>query len=295
MSDQKDLVVHKETQQVGSYFPTQQEWNFMVQWGAQALKSRLLPSSISTPEAAAIVVLKGRELGISFMTSISQIYVINGKPGMSAELIQGLARKNLPGLVINILESTSKTAKIEFIRPEKGSKPFVQEFTMEEAIAAKLTSKDVWKQYPAAMLWSRCVTAGLRKVCPEALMGISHTPEELGANVDQEGNVIETTGKRVEGNEAVLPKDQGRGLISKEQVIELVTLARKAEVSDPDMKALIMSYGAQKSSQLTEMAFENIVADLEMKIRETKSQREKQLDVAQEAFGEFDKEMAGRA
>lgn len=195
----KELAVSnsKPHQTMEVYIPTEVDWNFMVKWGQQAVKTRMLPSSISTPEAAAIIVLKGRELGLSFMTSIAHIHVINGKPSMSAELIQGLARKNLPGLVINIIESDDKVAKIEFIRPEKGAKPYIQTFTMDQAVAAKLTAKDVWKQYPAAMLWSRAVTAGLRKVCPEALMGVSYTAEELGANVDVEGNIIETTSRQV--------------------------------------------------------------------------------------------------
>lgn len=179
------------------YIPSQNDWNFMVQWGKQAIITGMLPTSIKNAEAAAIIILKGRELGLSFMTSIAHIHVVNGKPTMSAELIQGLARKNLPGLVINILQSDDKVAKIEFIRPERGSKSYEQTFSMDQAIAAKLNSKDVWKQYPAAMLWSRAVTAGLRKVCPEALMGISYTPEEMGANVDGDGNVIETTGKTI--------------------------------------------------------------------------------------------------
>lgn len=179
------------------YIPSQSDWNFMVQWGKQAIMTGMLPPSIKSAEAAAIIILKGRELGLSFMTSIAHIHVVNGKPTMSAELIQGLARKNLPGLVINIIESDDRIAEIEFIRPERGSKAFRQKFTMDQAIVAKLTNKDVWKQYPAAMLWSRAVTAGLRKVCPEALMGISYTPEEMGANVDGDGNVIETTGKTI--------------------------------------------------------------------------------------------------
>ena len=197
--ENKELAVKSSTphQGVSVYIPSQVDWEFMVKWGSQAIKSGMLPTSIKTPEAAAIIILKGRELGLSFMTSIAQLHVINGKPSMSAELIQGLARKNLPGLVMNILASDSKIAQIEFIRPEKGAKPFIQSFTIEEATNAKLTSKDIWKQYPAAMLWSRCVTAGLRKVCPEALMGISYTPEELGAEVNQDGDVIETTGKTV--------------------------------------------------------------------------------------------------
>jgi len=90
MSETKEIAVAKEKAPSSVYIPTQQDWNFMVQWGQQAIRTQMLPSGIKTGEAAAIIVLKGRELGLSFMTSVAHIHVIAGKPTMSAELIQGL-------------------------------------------------------------------------------------------------------------------------------------------------------------------------------------------------------------
>ncbi len=185
---------------VQPFYPTQADWNMMLSWGETAFRSGMLPSAIKSKEAAAIIALKGRELGLPYMVAVAHIHVINGKPSMSAEMMQTLARKNLPGLVINFLKSDNTCAEIEFLRPEKGSKAFVSKFTLEDATKAKLMGKDVWQQYPAAMLFSRAISAGLRKVCPEALMGVSYTPEELGASVDQEGNVIETTGRAVQSS-----------------------------------------------------------------------------------------------
>ncbi len=196
-SPTKEVAVHKQTHMPMAYIPTKDDWQFMRTWGHEALKSGMLPTSIKNPEAAALIILKGRELGISFMQAIAHIVVINGKPSMSAELLQAMARKNLPGLTINIVESTDTMAKAEFKRPEPGSKPYTQVFSWDDAIRAGVATKTVWTQYPAAMLWSRAVTAGLRKVCPEALMGVSYTPEELGAHVNESGEVIETTGRHV--------------------------------------------------------------------------------------------------
>lgn len=180
------------------YIPNQTDWKFMLDWGSTAIKSGMLPESIRTPEAAAVIVLKGRELGLSFMTAIAHIHVIKGKPSMSAELMQAMARKNLPGLKISIVESTAEKAVVEFLRPEVGAKWFSLSFSMEDAKRAELLSNPSWKKYPRAMLWSRAIAAGLRTVCPEALMGISYTPEELGAQVNEQGDVIETTGKVIE-------------------------------------------------------------------------------------------------
>lgn len=191
----KDLALHTQTKEV--YIPTASDWKFMVEWGADALKSGTLPTSIKTPQAAAIIALKGRELGISFMTAMSHIHVINGKPTMSAELMQAQARKNLPGLKISIVKSDDKEASIKFKRPDDDSW-FTSTFTLEDAKRADLLKNPTWSKYPKAMLFSRAVSAGLRIICPEALMGVSYTPEELGAPVDETGNVIPTTGRVVE-------------------------------------------------------------------------------------------------
>lgn len=180
-----------------AYFPTESDWRMMREIGNQALRSGMLPAEIKSPEAAAIIALKARELGMPVMVGFAHIHVIKGKPTLSAEMMQALARRNLPGLVINIVESTNDKASVEFIRPEPGSKPFKITFTLEDAKKAEITNNPSWKKYPAAMLWSRAVSSGLRKVCPEALMGVSYTPEEMGAHVDESGHVIPTTGREI--------------------------------------------------------------------------------------------------
>jgi len=178
-----------------AYIPSMEDWSFMVQWGEQAMKSGMLPPAIKTREAAAIIILKGRELGLSFMTSISSIHVISGKPSMSAELMQLMARKNLPGLKINVVEVSAEKAVVKFKRPEPESEWFTSTFTMEDAKKAELLGNSSWKKYPKAMLWSRAVTAGLRIICPESLQGVIYCPEELGASVNEAGDVIETTSR----------------------------------------------------------------------------------------------------
>lgn len=51
--------------------------------------------------------------------------------------------------------------------------------------------KDNWHTYPGPMLLARATSAAVRAVCPEVLMGVSYTPEELGAPVDATGEVID--------------------------------------------------------------------------------------------------------
>jgi hypothetical protein len=51
--------------------------------------------------------------------------------------------------------------------------------------------REPWWSYPGAMLLARATSDAVRGICPEVLSGISYTPEELGAQVDSDGNVLE--------------------------------------------------------------------------------------------------------
>ncbi len=53
---------------------------------------------------------------------------------------------------------------------------------MEEAEAAGLFKNPVWKQYPAAMLRARAISATVRFAFPECISGL-YLPEEMGASV----------------------------------------------------------------------------------------------------------------
>jgi hypothetical protein len=55
---------------------------------------------------------------------------------------------------------------------------------MDEAKAAQLLGKDVWKKYPAAMLRARAISAMARAMFPDAINGVSYTPEELGSEIE---------------------------------------------------------------------------------------------------------------
>lgn len=163
-------------------FPPPAEFTVLKEIASMAVKSGLLPSSIKTAEQACIIALKGRELGIPPMVAFAQISVINGKPCMSAELMLSQIYKTNPAAVINFLKNDNKECVIEASR--KHSRTSTWSFTLEDAQNAGLLGKQVWKQYPAAMLRARAISAMARAVFPDALNGVSYTPEELGAEVE---------------------------------------------------------------------------------------------------------------
>lgn len=55
----------------------------------------------------------------------------------------------------------------------------------------KMKKKDNWWKDPTAMLFARATSGAVRAICPEVLMGVSYTAEELGAAVDEDGHVLD--------------------------------------------------------------------------------------------------------
>ena len=141
----------------------------------------------------AIKILAGAEAGFGPFASHSGVTVINGKPGFGANLL-AQAIKRHPLYDYRVMEKTDQVCRIKFLagKEELG----VEQFTMEMAKRAGLVkASGPWAQYPEAMLFARCLTAGMRTHCPDALGGMgAYTPEELGATgqIDENGVVVAT-------------------------------------------------------------------------------------------------------
>lgn len=198
--------------------PSQASWDTMKRQGAELLKTGFLPSSIKTPEQFIAIVLKGRELGLPPMYACNHIVVIQGKPTMSAEVQLAMIFKHCPTAKIQYLEVSNERCSIKATRDGQTWSQF--SFSMEDASAAGLTSKDNWKKYRRAMLRSRCVSELARSLFPDCLAGVSYTPEELGADVNESGEVINVTPEPVASIQGVVetPKAESNGTKAKATV-----------------------------------------------------------------------------
>lgn len=175
--------------------PQQSGWELMKQQANELIKSGFLPTTIKTPEQACAVMLKGRELGIPPMLALSHINIIGGKPAMSAELMLSMILKNHPKTKISYPTRSSERCEIKVTRD--GNEPSVFIFTIEDAKKAGLMANPSWTKFPRAMLHARCVSEMARALFPDALSGVSYCPEELGANVNEQGEIIDVQTKIV--------------------------------------------------------------------------------------------------
>lgn len=159
-----------------------------IAYARELANSGLLPASYRKQPANILYAVEyGEMLGLSPMAAITGIHVIEGKPTASAGLISALVRR--AGHKLRVTGDDSK-ALAEIIRADDPDFTFRSEWTMGRAQQAGLTGKKVWKQYPAAMLKARAISEVARDACEEALSGVHYTPEELGAEVGEDGEVI---------------------------------------------------------------------------------------------------------
>jgi len=142
----------------------------------QLFKSGLLGKGISKPEAAVVVILAGRELGLTMMQSLRSIHLIEGKVSLSADLMVALVKRSPLCKYFRLVESTAKIATYETERVGEGVTQM--SFTILEAQTAKLLGKDNWTKYPAAMLRARCISILCRAIYSDVTMGI-YDPDEL--------------------------------------------------------------------------------------------------------------------
>lgn len=155
--------------------------------------SGLLPAQYRERPANVLYAVEyGETLGITAMAAINGIHVIEGKPSASAALISALVRR--AGHRIRTWGDDEK-AVTEIIRSDDPDFTYRVEWTLERARRAELLGKGTWKKYPAALLKARTVTECARDACQEVLFGLQYTPEELGAELDDDGVPIITTAR----------------------------------------------------------------------------------------------------
>lgn len=133
---------------------------------------RIIPDALrGSPADILAIVLAGEEMGVGPMAAIRGISLIKGKPSIGADLMVALVHRSGHCKFFRLVESTEKLATYETHR-HGNPEPNRMTYTIEEAKKAGVTSKDVWKNYPAAMIRARCSSALARAVYQDVLFGV---------------------------------------------------------------------------------------------------------------------------
>lgn len=133
-------------------------------------------------------ILAGRELGLPPIASMTGINIIQGRISLSANLIAASIKRS-GRYDYRVKEMSATRCVVEFFERENGVREQigVSEFTIDDAKKAGTKNLD---KFPRNMLFARAMSNGARWFTPDIFNGPVYTPEELGADVNEEGNVI---------------------------------------------------------------------------------------------------------
>ena len=149
---------------------------------------------------AVVKVLAGRELGFGPIASMTGINIIQGKVSIGANLLAATVKRD-PRYDYKVITLDDSACELAFF--ENGQEVGRSSFTMTNARETKywntktekmepLASKFNWQSYPRNMLFARAMSNGVRWYCPDAVGGSPvYTPDELGAQIDDQGQVID--------------------------------------------------------------------------------------------------------
>lgn len=151
--------------------------NEAFQLATRAIASGLF-AQLRKPEEALVILMMGAELGLGPMQALRSIYVVNGKPVLSADLLVALVRRSGECASWRVVESTDQRCEIRTTRKGETQEE-VCVWTMERAIKAGVTNKPTWKNFPAQMLKARAAAELARQVYPDVGIAGLYTPDEM--------------------------------------------------------------------------------------------------------------------
>lgn len=179
------------------------KWGMIRSIAEAAYRARMFRGA-SSPEAAAIVMLKGFELGIGLTASFEFIQPIQGKFELIPRGALALMHQSpeIEDIKINRVERDGTFYGFECYIKRTNGFEYTASFSMEDAERAGLVKPDSgYTKYPENMCMWRAVGFAADVAAPDITSGmtaIMKTPEHYGVEIDQEGNVIDVEAQEVQ-------------------------------------------------------------------------------------------------
>ena len=231
-----------------AYEPTNLDEAFRM---AQILvSSGLTPRGVDTPQKAFLIMAQGRELGLSTMQSLGNIYVVEGKVSLSSDLMAAMVLKSQVCEYLRVVEMTPERAT--YAAKRKGGAEFRFSFSWEDAVKAGLTNRPNYKANPADMLRHRALSKTVRAVFPDVVAGlysrdeaediVDVTPRTTVAEVVHAAAETAQTPalpaatkvrKRAPAVQVAAPVVQAQAVVEEEQVVEQAAEQEQAEDAAP--------------------------------------------------------------
>jgi len=144
---------------------------------------------------ATAAVLQGISLGLDPLTSLQQIYIIHGRPGMYAKLMVALIQANGHEVWTEDLSDSRAV-----VCGRRAGTEYVERvtITMDQARKAQWTKNEAYAKTPQDMLWSRAAARVCDRIASDVLKGI--------ASVEQIRDEIQANAEVGNGQRTVAPR-----------------------------------------------------------------------------------------
>ena len=202
-------------------------------------QSKIVPAAYRRQEADIVAAgLAGRAFGWDVMASMRNFHVIEGSASMKPEAMLGLVRQAGHSVTI---ENDAGIATAIGKRVDTGDEHHAS-FTLADASAAGLAGKKNWKQYEESMLTWRAVSKLCRNLFSDVVLGAGYVPEEIGADVDNEGVPLAAAG----GADIMVPVS-----VAKQRLLDAL---------NDDKDAAIAAWGDRGSHNIRTSELEELIA-----------------------------------
>lgn len=179
-----EIEVHSSRQMLN---PATDSWmavsNDVAMLANNIAHTEFVPAGLRGKDGAkvAAAILTGRELGLAPMTALASIHVINGKPGISAEMMRGLVL--VAGHEIVVSEVSTQRVVIKG-RREGSTEWTTVAWSDADARRAGLSSQN-YQKYPRQMLTARATTELCRLIFADVIHGLRSVEELDEFEVDE--------------------------------------------------------------------------------------------------------------
>ena len=168
----------------------------LERWCKIVAASQLAPKGISSPQAIAVAIQAGMELGLGPMQALQSIAVINGRPTIYGDTALGLVKRHRDFLDHVEPEPVDGVATVTSKR--RGCSDITRTYSVDDAKRAGLWGKSgPWTTNPNRMLQLRARSFALRDQFPDVLRGVGiaeevrdYTPRNVTTRKVAEGVVL---------------------------------------------------------------------------------------------------------
>jgi hypothetical protein len=124
------------------------------------------------------VMMKGKSLGLSIYDAVGSLYFVNGKIGMSTEMMASIIRSKGHSITKDA-KSNNDICILHGRRADNGD-TWTCAFSLGDAQKAGLVkSGQMYDKYPGIMLYNRAMSMLARQLFPDVIKGAGYTMDEL--------------------------------------------------------------------------------------------------------------------